>query len=74
MSGRLLRIASGAALLVALAAMVALAYAVSAWLHDAREHAGAGHGPGVRGVAIATACLVAALAARFALRRSGGAQ
>jgi hypothetical protein len=54
--------------------MVALAYAVSAWLHDAREHAGAGHGPGVRGVAIATACLVAALAARFALRRSGGAQ
>ena len=71
MSERLQRVAGAAALLAVLAAAIGLAYPLSAWLHDSREHAGAGHGPGAAGVAIAAACLVAALAARLALRRGG---
>jgi hypothetical protein len=70
-SERLRRVAGAAALLAVLAAAIGLAYTVSAWLHDSREHAGVGHGPGAVGLAVAAACLVAALAARLALRRGG---
>jgi hypothetical protein len=60
------------AVLAALAALIALVYAGSAWLHDLREHAGAGHGPGGGAVALAAAALAAIVAAILGLRRIGG--
>ncbi len=71
MSEWLLRIAYAAAGLAALAAAIALAYALSAWLHDLREHGGVGHGPGGLGVAAAAGCLALSVGASLALRRLG---
>lgn len=68
----LLRVAHATALLASLAAAIALAYAASAWWHDAREHPGGGHGPGGGAVALAAGALAASAGVAFGLRRVSG--